>query len=106
MRNRKRGREKGRRRANPRIQNASRSTPDVTQASNCDGEDPDLLVAHAEQIRALAATYGIGLADSLQACMDYCSSGDLSDLLSWSNHPFPRHSEGAAEGPPSMRRSR
>ena len=62
-------------------------TPDVTQGSTYEGEDKHLLCAHADQIRALAAEYGIGLADSLHACMQHCSAGDVSDILSWSNHP-------------------
>ena len=62
-------------------------TPDVTQSSTYEGEDKALLGTHAEQIRALAAEYGTGLADSLHACMQYCSANDVSDILSWSNHP-------------------
>ena len=62
-------------------------TPDTTQDSTCEGEDKSLLGAHADQIRRLAADHGIGLADSLQGCLDYCTKGALSDLLSWSNHP-------------------
>jgi acyl-CoA thioesterase-1 len=62
-------------------------TPDMTQAPTYDGEDGPQLGAHAEQIRRLAAKHGIGLADSLVACMQYGSSGDLSDMLSWRNHP-------------------
>jgi lysophospholipase L1-like esterase len=62
-------------------------TPDVTQASTYKGDDKCLLVEHADQIRTLASEHGIGVADSLQACMQYSSQEDLSDILSWSNHP-------------------
>ena len=62
-------------------------TPDVTQASTYEGEDKNLLGNHAEQIRTLAARHDIGLADSLLACLQYCAAGDISDILSWSNHP-------------------
>ena len=62
-------------------------TPDKTQADNYAGEDKKLLEYHAGQIRKLAEDHNIGLADSLRACMDYSNSADLSDILSWSNHP-------------------
>lgn len=62
-------------------------TPDVTMAASYAGEDKHKLGEHATQIRALAAQYGTGLADSLQACMRHSEAGDLSDILSWSNHP-------------------
>jgi acyl-CoA thioesterase I len=62
-------------------------TPDHTQAPSYEGENKHELCAHAEQIRALAAKYGIGLADSLQACLNYSTTADLSDILAWSNHP-------------------
>lgn len=62
-------------------------TPDVTQASRYDGEDKQQLSAHADQIRALAAKHGVGLVDSLSACMKYSSEADVSDILSWRNHP-------------------
>jgi lysophospholipase L1-like esterase len=62
-------------------------TPDVTQATGCKGEEKRLLCDHADQIRALAAEHGVGLADSLRACMRHVSDGRLSDILSWSNHP-------------------
>ena len=43
---------------------------------------------HAEQIRKLSKKYGIGFADSSEAFKKYCSDGgELSDLLSWINHP-------------------
>ena len=62
-------------------------TPDATQASTYEGADRSQLGDHADQIRQLAADNGIGLADSLSACLDYSSTADLSDILSWSNHP-------------------
>lgn len=69
-------------------------TADVTQAPACEGPDKAALPEHAEQIRRLASEYEVGLADSLQAFADYTrSGGDLSDLLSWSNHPNRRGHE-------------
>ena len=62
-------------------------TPDQTQAKGYQGENQPQLQEHAEQIRSLAKNYEIGLADSLKACLDYASKADLSDILSWSNHP-------------------
>ena len=62
-------------------------TLDVTQAPDYAGQDKGLLEEHAEQIRRLAADHGIGLVDSFAACRDYVSAHDLSDILSWSNHP-------------------
>jgi acyl-CoA thioesterase I len=52
---------------------------------------PDMwesLCQHAEQIRKLADEYEVGLVDSFAIFEHYVSSGgDLSDLLSWPNHP-------------------
>jgi lysophospholipase L1-like esterase len=62
-------------------------TPDTTMAAGYAGADKHQLGEHAGQIRALAAEYGTGLADSLQACMQHSTAGDLSDILSWPNHP-------------------
>ena len=62
-------------------------TADMTQAPTYEGEDEGLLAEHADQIRQIAVDNGIGLADSLAACWDYTSTGDLSDILSWGNHP-------------------
>jgi len=62
-------------------------TPDDTQSSTYEGADKHMLGDHATQIRGLAEAHGIGLVDSLHACMQYSSREDLSDLLSWSNHP-------------------
>ena len=62
-------------------------TADMTQARDYAGNDKDLLAAHANQVRRLADKNPIGLADSLAAFQQYTNTGDLSDLLSWSNHP-------------------
>ncbi|MEM4248108.1 MAG: SGNH/GDSL hydrolase family protein [Candidatus Nanoarchaeia archaeon] len=62
-------------------------TPDITQSPSYGKEDKNLLVNHADQIRALAREYEIGLADSLHACLNYSTTEDLSDILSWMNHP-------------------
>ena len=52
------------------------------------------LNAGAERIRALAAEYGVGLADSLAAWWAYCRAGPaLNTLLSQSNHPNQRGHE-------------
>jgi len=46
------------------------------------------LPKHAEQVRQLAADYGIGLADSDAAFHRYLEQGgELTDLLSHINHP-------------------
>jgi len=46
------------------------------------------LCQHAEQIRRLANEYEVGLVDSFALFENYVNSGgDLSDLLSWPNHP-------------------
>ena len=43
---------------------------------------------NADQIRSLADQYSVGLVDSFAAFEKYTSqSGDLTDLLSWPNHP-------------------
>jgi acyl-CoA thioesterase I len=62
-------------------------TPDVTQSAWYDGDDRGQLPAHAEAIRTLAAEYSVALADSLTECMRRVAEGDVSDILSWSNHP-------------------
>ncbi|MEX0777569.1 MAG: SGNH/GDSL hydrolase family protein [Phycisphaeraceae bacterium] len=51
------------------------------------GAGGDELMAHAQQVRQLAADYGVGLADSTAAFAQYMQSGLLDDLLSWPNHP-------------------
>lgn len=61
-------------------------------------EDDGALHAHANQIRALAQEYSVGLADSYGAFKKHLDQGgDLSDLLSWPNHPNRRGHELVAE---------
>jgi lysophospholipase L1-like esterase len=63
-------------------------TPDMTQAPAASAQDRQTLQEHAGQIRELAAKHGVGLVDSLTAFEEYMEAGgDLTDLLSWSNHP-------------------
>lgn len=62
-------------------------TPDTTLRKDGPEEDGLELRAHATQIRELAEEYGVGLVDSLAAFDAYQGNGDLSDLLSWGNHP-------------------
>ncbi len=62
-------------------------TPDSTQSPTYTGDDRNQLGEHADQIRQLAAAHGIGLADSLHACQEHTAPGELSAILSWSNHP-------------------
>ena len=53
-----------------------------------DLEQWNLLGKHAEQIRSLAHEYGVGLVDSFALFEKHTESGgDLTDLLSWANHP-------------------
>jgi len=63
-------------------------------------DDPnDPLNQHAEQIRALAQEYGIGLADSLASLKAYLRDGGrLPEVMSQGNHPNRRgHELVAAE---------
>lgn len=62
-------------------------TLDKTQSFDYKGEDRDQLPNHSELIRSLAEEYEVGLVDSFQASLDYASAHDISDLMSWSNHP-------------------
>lgn len=63
-------------------------TPDRSMEGETDVAAWDALQAHAEQIRRLAADYTVGLADSLAAFQARVAAGaDLTDLLSWINHP-------------------
>jgi lysophospholipase L1-like esterase len=56
------------------------------------------LAEHAEQIRRLAAEYEVGLVDSYAAFQGYVAAGgDVTDLLSWSNHPNRRGHELVAQ---------
>jgi acyl-CoA thioesterase-1 len=73
-------------------------TADVTQRPNATSEERKLLQEHAAQIRELASEYGLGLVDSLAAFERYLEEdGDLSDLLSWTNHPNRRGHELVAQ---------
>ena len=60
---------------------------DMTQAATYAGTDARVLADHAAQIRQLAADHSIGLADTFAAYQEYVKAGDLTDILSWSNHP-------------------
>ena len=62
-------------------------THDTTQLEGAPAQDKAQLEQHAEQIRELAGRYGVGLADSFLAFWEYRRAGDLSDILSWANHP-------------------
>jgi hypothetical protein len=63
-------------------------TADTTQLPGADTETARMLQDHAAQIRGLAENHEIGLVDSLAAFARYQGGGgDLTDLLSWSNHP-------------------
>ena len=62
-------------------------TADATQLPSAPAEERKPLQEHARQIRNLAEEYGTGLADSLAAFDTWAQSGDLTDLLAWSNHP-------------------
>ena len=63
-------------------------TPDLTQYPGTPDDERQPLRDHAAQIRALADEHGVGLVDSLAAADAYLTrDGDLTDLLSWSNHP-------------------
>lgn len=62
-------------------------TPDVTQRPWQIQKEGAPLLEHARQIRRLASEFEVGLVDNLAAFEEYQRTGDLSDLLSWSNHP-------------------
>ncbi|MBB6734198.1 SGNH/GDSL hydrolase family protein [Cohnella zeiphila] len=74
-------------------------THDNSGTESADAEPWIALCEHAEQIRRLARRYRVGLADSFAAFESYVSgAGNLSDLLSWPNHPNRRgHELVAAE---------
>ena len=62
-------------------------------------ENWQALMSHVQQVRQLAAEYGVGLADSAAAFDRHLAGGgELSDLLSHSNHPsFAGHQLVATE---------
>lgn len=62
-------------------------TADMTQRPDAPDTERRPLQDHAAQVRALAAQYGVGLADSLTAFEAHMKTGDLTDLMSWTNHP-------------------
>ena len=63
-------------------------TPDVSGLADPSEEQWVLLQRHADQIRGLADEYQVGLVDSLGTFESYVrGGGDLTDLLSWTNHP-------------------
>jgi lysophospholipase L1-like esterase len=62
-------------------------TADMTQRPGAPETERRPLQEHAAQARALAAEYGVGLADSLAAFEAHMKSGVLTDLMSWTNHP-------------------
>lgn len=62
-------------------------TFDMTQAPGYAGPDRESLAEHADQIRGLADEFGVGLADSFASFQTYATTGAVSDLLSWGNHP-------------------
>lgn len=64
-------------------------TPTMDQWQARDDAPPDrrTLPQHAEQIRRLAESHGVGLSDTFAAWEAWMRTGDLNNLLSWSNHP-------------------
>ena len=63
-------------------------TSDITQRPGVPEEEKHPLQEHAQQIRDLAAGYGVGLVDSLAAFGRHQQqSVDLTNLLAWRNHP-------------------
>jgi len=63
-------------------------TADITQALGKLSSESRPLQEHAAQIHRLANKYETGLVDSFAVFQKYQrNGGDLSDLLSWSNHP-------------------
>ena len=56
------------------------------------------LAEHSRQIKSIAEKYSVGLADSFKAFDNYCTEGgELSDLMSWVNHPNRKGHELVAE---------
>lgn len=63
-------------------------TPDTSGLKDPGAENWMALQGHAAQIRELSDEFGIGLADSMSAIERHSdTSGDITDFLSWSNHP-------------------
>lgn len=56
--------------------------------SESHSEEWTSLIAHTKQIRLMANEYQVGLVDSFAAFENYhVNVGEMSDLLSWYNHP-------------------
>lgn len=70
---------------------------DLTQKPSCREDEKKPLMEHAEQIRRMASEHELGLADSFAVFHEYLKSGELSELLSSSNHPNRRGHELVAE---------
>lgn len=63
-------------------------THDTSRLNRAGDPQWTALASHAEQIRRLADEYAVGLVDSFAEFERYVEAGgDLTDLLSWSNHP-------------------
>ena len=64
-------------------------TMDISRYEAAHNESWDLLYRQAEMIRSLAAAERVGLADSFAAFERYIGTPghELTNLLSWSNHP-------------------
>lgn len=62
-------------------------TPDLGQRAGAPPEPRRQLQEHAAQIRQLADDLGVGLVDSLREFELAARDGDLTDYLSWINHP-------------------
>jgi acyl-CoA thioesterase-1 len=73
-------------------------TWDITGLDNQEEVSWVALKAHAAQIRSLAQKYSVGLVDSFSTFENYHSTvGDITDLLSWTNHPNRRGHELVAQ---------
>jgi acyl-CoA thioesterase I len=57
------------------------------QHYNSPSEQASSLKMIAEQIRLIAVELGTGLVDSFDVFEKFCRTGDLSSLMSWTNHP-------------------
>jgi len=63
-------------------------THDISGLTDPNAQRWQQLVQHAQQVRRLAEEYGVGLVDSFAAFEEHVrAGGDVTDLLSWSNHP-------------------
>ncbi len=62
-------------------------TPTLDQTMNPNKNEHHILTQHADQIISLSEQYNVGLVDSFNTSLNYIKSNDISDILSWSNHP-------------------